>query len=67
MQYTMRFTGRKSGALGITYPLTAMRDAPTESEAIDALYDEYEHISGVMVSVCGGPFTPASSVYATKA
>lgn len=67
MRYIMRFNGRESGAIGITYRITAEREASTEQEAIDALYNEFEHISDVTVSVCDGPFVPAQSIYSTPA
>lgn len=39
------FVGRKNGALGITYPITAEREGETYDKAMLALFDEYEHIS----------------------
>jgi hypothetical protein len=38
------FIGRKKGAIGIFYDITAERDGETCDKAALALYDEYEHI-----------------------
>ena len=50
-EYTINFNGRKNGALGITYPITDYRTAKTRDKAILALYDDYEHISNVRLSI----------------
>lgn len=42
--WEITFTGRKVGAIGIFYQITACRQAETEREALLALYDEFEHI-----------------------
>lgn len=42
--FEFSFTGCKKGALGAHSHFTARRMAPTEQEALVALYDEYEHI-----------------------
>jgi hypothetical protein len=42
--YEITFTGRKLGAIGIFYTITARHKAATPQDAILALYDEYEHI-----------------------
>lgn len=39
------FVGRKKGAIGIFYDITAERDGETCHRAQLALYDEYDHIS----------------------
>ena len=43
--YYIEFTGRKTGALGVTYHNIATRTAENEDAAILALYDEFEHIT----------------------
>lgn len=43
-EYTIHFTGRTVGAQGVFYPIVAKRTAETPEKAIEALYDEYEHI-----------------------
>jgi hypothetical protein len=49
-KYSIRFTGRKSGALGITYSIRATREAEDPPGAVLALYDEYDHISNPVVT-----------------
>lgn len=38
------FVGRKKGAIGIFYDITAERDGETCAEAALALYDEFDHV-----------------------
>lgn len=44
MRYEVQFYGRRIGALGVTYPITAVVDAATEDAARLQLYETYEHI-----------------------
>jgi hypothetical protein len=48
--YTITFSGRVSGSLGMLYSITARRLAFNQDDAILALYDEYEHIRVISVS-----------------
>ena len=41
------FNGRKTGAIGITYPIYKILDAENKEKAILSLYDEYEHIMNI--------------------
>jgi hypothetical protein len=45
MRYKATFTGRKVGAIGVFYPITAYLNGTDEESARLALYDNYEHIS----------------------
>ena len=47
MRYKATFTGRKAGADGIFYPITAYVSGADEEAARLALYDSYEHILGL--------------------
>jgi len=49
--YTIRFTGRRVGAIGIFYTITAQRRAKDKDAAVLALYDEYEHIHNPIVTL----------------
>lgn len=42
--YEIRFTGRKLGAIGKFYPITAQRFAPSPAKAIEALADQFERM-----------------------
>lgn len=44
MEYRIRFTGRQRNAIGITYPIEAIRHAENPDAAILALYDEFENV-----------------------
>lgn len=48
--YTITFSGRLAGALGVTYRITAERLASNQEDAILALYDEYEHIRVISIT-----------------
>ena len=48
-KYICTFIGRTSGAIGITYPITAFVWADNEKEAELKLYDKYEHISQLSI------------------
>ena len=48
-RYSITFNGRKVGAIGIFYTITAIRVATDKDNAILALYDEYEHITRAKV------------------
>jgi hypothetical protein len=44
-KFRIAFTGCKLGAIGVVYPIVAVREGATKEAAVLALYDEYEHIS----------------------
>ena len=44
MKYKIVYTGRKTGAQGITYAMSEMVDADSKEEAILKLYNHSEHI-----------------------
>ena len=46
-EYKLSFVGRETGALGITYSITATVTAHDDKSARLALYDRYEHIGTV--------------------
>ena len=50
-RYTIRFSGRVLGAIGVLCTFTAARDANTQQEAEAALYEKYEHICVLSVLV----------------
>jgi len=43
--YNATFVGREKAAIGITYHIIAMVEAPNREAANLKLYDKYEHIS----------------------
>lgn len=43
-KYTIRFIGRKIGAIGVTYPIAFKCEAHDLAEAIRLLYEQYEHV-----------------------
>ena len=45
--YTATFTGRRVHAIGVCYPVETTVTAETPTAARIALYDRYEHISGL--------------------
>ena len=49
MTFNIQFVGRKAGALGICYPISALREGANEEEAISNLYDEYEHVKVISI------------------
>jgi hypothetical protein len=44
-KFRIAFTGCKLGAIGVVYPIVAVREGATKEAAVLALYDEYEHIT----------------------
>lgn len=46
-KFTFTFTGRKTGAIGIVYKIKHTYTANDIREAINLLYADYEHISGL--------------------
>ena len=44
MYYKAKFGGRQSNALGITHGVITAVEASNEDEAIDVLYEKFEHI-----------------------
>lgn len=54
--YAIRFTGRKVGALGVSETFEAQRYATNPDKAIEALYDQYEHIMQPQVKEIPPPF-----------
>lgn len=51
--YKIKFTGRKRGAIGIFERFSVIVTAESEEKAVFALYDDFEHLSGVKVSLAG--------------
>jgi hypothetical protein len=49
--YTITFTGRKLGAIGIVQTYQVTIRAPSEQDAITKLYEEYEHITSFHATV----------------
>lgn len=45
MRYQANFYGRKNGAIGITFPISAIVEGENKEKAEIALYKEWEHIS----------------------
>jgi len=54
--YEIRFTGRKVGAIGIFYPITAQVFADDAQAALMALYGRFEHITGAELKEIQSPF-----------
>jgi len=48
-RYEIKFIGRALGAIGITYPITAVVEAEGEEQARLKLYDEYDCVVGAKV------------------
>jgi hypothetical protein len=46
-KFTFSFTGRHVGAIGIVYKIKHAYQANDINEAINLLYADYEHISGL--------------------
>ena len=44
MEFTIKFTGRTKGAIGIFQEFTETVEAETIDQAIIKLYDNYEHV-----------------------
>lgn len=51
--YTLKFSGRRSGAIGINRTFVTSRSADTPEKAIEALYDAFENIGYVEVTQDG--------------
>lgn len=49
MKYRIEFMGRKINSLGVWSRYVAVRDGETESAAVKALYDEWEHIHSLVI------------------
>ena len=47
--YTVKFTGRTNGAIGIFYPITETVQAENEEAAKLKLYEKYEHITNIQI------------------
>lgn len=43
-RWKITFIGRKNGAIGTFYKITAEREGATADKAVDALCDEYERL-----------------------
>lgn len=54
--YEITFTGRKVGALGKCSKFTQQRFALDEAQAVQALYDQFEHISNPAIKEIRSPF-----------
>lgn len=50
-RYSITFSGRLAGALGVTYKITHEVEATNEREAVLKLYDKFEHIAFPKVSL----------------
>jgi len=48
--YTITFTGRKIGAIGITYEIIEHVIAESQNAAILKLYDDYDHIKVITIN-----------------
>lgn len=48
--YTIKMIARTIGSIGCMYPITATRQAASKQGAIEALYNEYEHIQVISVT-----------------
>lgn len=47
--FFMSFNGRQSGAIGKVYPIITKVRAADEAEAINLLYNKYEHITNLII------------------
>lgn len=47
--YTIKFSGRRAGALGVNQMFVTSRMGESPDEAVDALYDAFENITSVVV------------------
>lgn len=53
MKYKAKFVGRKTGAIGVTYPIETETEGTDRAKAHLALYDRFEHISQLeLTPVC---------------
>ena len=55
MKYIAKFIGRKAGAIGVCYEITERIQADNTEQARLALYEKYEHISGLEIESCCCP------------
>jgi hypothetical protein len=54
MTYRAQFTGRLAGAIGIFHPITTTVEGDDPAAARLALYDRFEHITGLTLTpICG--------------
>jgi len=53
--YLANFIGRENGAIGVTYEITERVKADDIEQARLALYEKYEHISGLVLKPCCCP------------
>lgn len=54
--YEIRFTGRKKGAIGVFYPITAQVFAVNTDAAVLALYERFEHVQNPQAKEIQSPF-----------
>lgn len=54
-KYKFSFTGRKVGAIGIFYKISAEYTAADLKQAGSLLYNDYEHITGLKIKENGKP------------
>ena len=47
--YTISFTGRKVGSTGKFYRIRTKVKASSPNDAIKKLYDDYEHLSNIII------------------
>ena len=50
MIYNIEFTGRKAGAIGITYKINDKIEAKNDAEFIEKLYKKYSSISSLKIN-----------------
>lgn len=48
-KYRCRFNGRTKNAIGVFYPIEVMIEAESFQEAHYKLYDDYEHLHGLVI------------------
>lgn len=46
--YTLKFSGRRAGAIGINQTFVTSRTGETPEEAVEALYDAFENIGHIV-------------------
>lgn len=55
--YSARFTGRKVGVIGVFHEIETQVFAPDDKAARLALYDHFEHVTGLMLKEIESPFS----------
>ena len=49
-KYTVDFTGRKAGAIGITYKIHDTIEALNDNDLVEKLYKKYDTISNLKIN-----------------